>query len=65
MYSTNLKIKLTEQGFNEFCVYYLTHWDRDKIASISQTTFSNAFQMNSSNDGYFIDGYMRHTASSS
>ena len=82
----------------------LTHWGRDKIAAIFQTTFSNAFSWMKmfkfrlrfhwslcprvqstifhigsdnvlvparrqaiiwTNDGYFIDAYMRHSASMS
>ena len=57
--SVKLYLKLTHIHFRkcicvfmyllqEFCILYpwtnrLTHWDRDKMAAIFQTTFSNAF----------------------
>ena len=39
----------------------LTHWGRDKMAAISQTTLSNAFSWMKMSK--FTDAYMRHSTS--
>ena len=44
-----------EMSSNVCYVIALTHWGRDKMAAIFQTTFSNAFSWMSSNVWYIID----------
>ena len=38
-----LMVRLLSKSHQNICYCYLTHWGRDKMAAIYQTTFSNAF----------------------
>ena len=43
--SKNMHLKIASAKFQQYCsgFHVLTHWGRDKMATIFQTTFSNTF----------------------